>query len=430
MRSSLPRLIVAFTLAALIWGMLMAIAVAGCTGRPGTVYPCEYPIALASACLNASTCPEGFACGGGDCIRVTSTGAFDACCTLEACPGHCTADPCPDGSSPDGGFDVTTTEGGDATSAETGPSPACSGVCVSLPPDGWSDPQLFWSGPTGTAPQCPADAPVVAYQGHADPITPPPASCTPCTCSPSSGTCGPPQHFAASSSACSTGAPASMPFDPPASWDGTCTDDDAIAAGATCGGMPCVSSLTSGPVALSDDGCMASGTVLVNAAPPSWSTDAVACRGNTYPLGGCFEPGVTCAIPPPSGFSVCVYQSGDNACPASYPDKYVAFGGFDDTRGCTSCACAAPSGSLCTATLSVFKDTACATPLPLAVPIGSGGPSCFDLMPAGLPLGSKTVTGLAYQPGTCIPSGGQATGSVDPSGPSTFCCLPASTGFP
>ena len=79
-------------------------------------------------------------------------------------------------------------------------------------------------------------------------------------------------------------------------------------------------------------------------------------------------------------------------------------------------------GGLCTGTLNVFKDEACSVPL-LSDPLSSSGPACFDLVPAGLPLGSKTVEALAYQAGSCMPSGGEALGAVEASLASTFCCL-------
>ena len=82
-----------------------------------------------------------------------------------------------------------------------------------------------------------------------------------------------------------------------------------------------------------------------------------------------------------------------------------------------------PAGSLYTAALSVFKDGACSVPLLGSVPISSSGPACHDLVPAGLPLGSKTVTALAHEAGSCRPSGGDPAGTLKPSSPSTFCCL-------
>jgi hypothetical protein len=129
---------------------------------------------------------------------------------------------------------------------------------------------------------------------------------------------------------------------------------------------------------------------------------------------------VPAAVPP--DFSMCIYHEADVSCPDAYPDKHLVYAGFDDQRACSPCACSAPVGSSCSAALSVFKDGACSVPL-LSAPISSSKSACFDLVPAGLPLGSKTVTALAYAAGTCVPSGGEASGTVEAAGPSTFCCL-------
>ena len=120
---------------------------------------------------------------------------------------------------------------------------------------------------------------------------------------------------------------------------------------------------------------------------------------------------------------MCIYHEADVSCPDAYPDKHLVYAGFDDQRACSPCACSAPIGSGCTAALSVFKDGACSIPLLGSVPISSSKSACFDLVPAGLPLGSKTVSALAYGPGTCMPSGSEASGTVEAAGPSTFCCL-------
>jgi hypothetical protein len=58
-----------------------------------------------------------------------------------------------------------------------------------------------------------------------------------------------------------------------------------------------------------------------------------------------------------------------------------------------------------------------------SLPISSLKSSCVDLVPAGLPLGSKTVTALAYQAGNCMPSGGEPQGALLAAEASTFCCL-------
>ena len=156
---------------------------------------------------------------------------------------------------------------------------------------------------------------------------------------------------------------------------------------------------------------------------PSWTTAVLACHGMVTSGLLCSDPGQMCvpaAMPP--DFSMCLYNQADVSCPDTYPDKHLVYTGFDDQRTCSPCACGAPVGSSCSGSLSIFKDSACSSPL-LFAPISSSNSACFNVVPAGLPLGSKTVTALTYASGTCLPSGGEATGTVEASGPATFCCL-------
>jgi hypothetical protein len=122
-------------------------------------------------------------------------------------------------------------DGGTASATTSGGPTGCAGDCVPLPRDGWSAPQLFWFGDAGAAPACPSDAPVTAYQGNADLVVPDAGSCTPCTCSIDGGSCSFPEHITAGSGTCDDAGTATLAFDPPADWDGGCTDVGAIGAG-------------------------------------------------------------------------------------------------------------------------------------------------------------------------------------------------------
>jgi hypothetical protein len=172
---------------------------------------------------------------------------------------------------------------------------------------------------------------------------------------------------------------------------------------------------------MTEQGCTPSVVGPQDFPDPSWMSAVLACRGTLDPLGACTDHGQTCVSAIAPHFRMCIYSAGDQACPDTYPNKVLVYGGFSDTRACTACACGTPSGNKCTASLAVFSDGACSIPESLD-PIASDAPYCHDL-PAGTALGSKTVIGLTYQPGTCTASGGQPTGSVDPVNPSTFCCL-------
>jgi hypothetical protein len=303
----------------------------------------------------------------------------------------------------------------------------CAGDCVPLPPAGWDGPYLLQTNPAGTVPECPSNAPVPAYTGFADPGEQPDAGCTECACDRSNGSCAPPASIFASALRCDAGTLFGAPFDPPGGWDGGCTTSDAVAAGAACNGSPCVASIVAGPVGVMDDGCTPSKTAPVDAGPPGFETSVVACTGSTSPAITCGDPHLTCtpSAPPSSGFLTCIFQEGDNPCPAGspYSEQHVVYAGFDDQRGCTPCGCG-PPGSSCTATLAVFGDDMCTAGL-INAGISSAGASCFDLQAAGLPLGSKEVVGAKYNYGSCAPSGGDPTGGgFVPSGAATFCCIP------
>lgn len=373
----------------LLLASVPAMLTTGCS-EAAILYGCNYPI-------------RG---------RVAHNGKADACCDIDPCPGHCLNDPCPEDDDSDAGTDAATPDGG---------ASACSGACVPIAPLDWQGPVLFSLSPAGTETACPPQAPVIGYQGH-DGLKAPSTSCGTCSCSASSGTCAPPLTLTASSKPCSGTGAVTSPFDGPAAWDGTCTAHDCISQDPSCAHGLSAQSLTAAPLVMSEQGCMPSLVVPHNLSTPTWTTAALACRGMATSGFGCSDPGQICvpAAAPPD-FLMCVYHPADVSCPDAYPDKHLVYAGFDDQRTCSPCACSEPVGSSCTASLNVFKDGACSVPL-LSGPISSSVSSCFDLAPAGLPLGSKTVTALAYTTGTCLPSGGEAAGTVEASGPATFCC--------
>ena len=374
-------------------------------------------VALAPA-FAAAGALVGPGCGGGTAIypcddpipgRLDHNGHPDPCCYV---------DPCHD---VDAGIDgdAMTDARADAESnpdADGGPPASC--TCVEIPPLGWFGPALLWRGPAGTAPTCPAAAPVTGYHGFADLVAGPP-SCGTCSCGASTGACMLPAHMMASTTACSGATGTSTPFDPPAGWDGGCTQNDAIEGGSK--------SLTIDPLTVTAETCAPVTAPTASPTPPaSWQTSILACVGVTYPV--CGDQAHVCAptAPASSTFRMCVFQPGDlgdAGCPPAYPDPFPVAGGFDDARSCSTCACGAPDGGSCTATLSAFNDHACTVPQ-ISTTISSAGPGCFDILPGGAPLGSKSVAKFKYTPGPCAPSGAEPAGAVTPTAPATFCCLP------
>jgi hypothetical protein len=344
-------------------------------------------------------CPKGQVCNGGD------GGPYGSCNTP-------TYQCVPESDAGDGGADGP-------------PSGNCAGECVPFSPNGWDFPSQVYIGPEFNAPQCPPTAIMNGYEGHAE-LNAPPIACGQCQCNPPSGSCGLPATITASSAVCPGTVPGATPtpFDPPAGWDGGCTTNDAVPAGQVCDGGPCVASITIAPLTINEMGCTPTQLPIPTNGPVSWGNFARTCRAIT--AGGC-TGGALCVPPLAPGFRWCVYQQGDVSCYklGPYQDRYVFYDDYQDTRDCTSCACGAPSGSTCSASISVYTDGACASMPPLEeVTVTSAAPSCHDV-PAGSALGSKAAGPATYSPGACQPSGGDPIGAAVPINPSTICCLPS-----
>ena len=126
-------------------------------------------------------------------------------------------------------------------------------------------------------------------------------------------------------------------------------------------------------------------------------------------------------------------HAGTPGCPDAWPTPYtqphVFYDGVADGRGCSACACGVAEGGACSAEIWIYGDGACATVASYAVTVGSGAPACVDTLP-GAALGSKSASAPVYVAGACQPSGGAPVGSAEPSGPTTFCCIPAAASLP
>lgn len=397
MRRRRPWIIVAV---AFVLGAALAVVFQGCTDAPTIGYLCPDPQTgydpRCTECANLSLpgCCSGYYDNEGNRIPPA------AGCT-------------------DGGAD-----GGDASASIVPRNGSCTGECVPALPIGWDGPTLVWLGPESMAPICPDSAPIAGNEWYSG-LTAVPASCTACTCSPSSGTCSFPLEFTTSTSPCAAAGAPARTFDAPPGWDGSCTAYDPIVAGDPCNGGLCATSLSGGPLALNENGCVPSSATLADAAPPSWQTTALACSGTVSPLSMCDDPALTCApsVAEAPGFQICIYQEGDNECPPSYSVKHLVYSSFTDARGCAPCTCGTSDGS-CSARLDVYPDGTCTPPdPPFALVLTSAGPSCAAIDPPGSALGSKMLAALGYHPGACAPDGGQVVGAVEPSGAATFCCL-------
>jgi hypothetical protein len=253
---------------------------------------------------------------------------------------------------------------------------------------------LLWSGPVGaTAPSCPNWA-IEAFHGFLD--TPPDVTCSPtCACASSSGTCMSSSMFANAGACAATGQ--QVPFDPPATWDGSCTTMDAVASAA--------SVTVNMPVVLPDGICNAgSSNVKVLAGGP---TIALVCNIDVL-AGACPTIAEACGPPSVPDFKVCGPQTPGVACPANLPVQHVF---YDPSLAC-ACSCGPSMGDSCSETVTAYSDSTCSDKVGSGSLTSNEAMTCFDVT-AG-PLGSKKAT-FSYTPGTCQPTLTKLT-------PQTFCC--------
>ena len=300
------------------------------------------------------------------------------------------------------------------------PCGSCVGQCVPIPPLDFEGPMIVYIGPQEGAPECPAHAPIKAYEGLGD-LRDETFYCPPCKCS--EPACVLPEGVTASDlSVCPNDPPGATltPFSAPVSWDGSCTSPGTV-------GPSQLGSVTIAPVTVRP--C----EPIVDVVPdwdfyPLWNTFARACRGQVD-NGRCEDPALICmptAEPPPPGFQQCIAAQAelgqDLTCPDTYPIQFTFYAGADDTRDCTECECQQQGQPNCSALVSIYQTTTCSS-LISANMIGTAVPLCSDVMP-GIQLQSIEASWLVNDPGTCTPTGGVPVGEVVPEGPKVFCCQP------
>jgi hypothetical protein len=317
--------------------------------------------------------------------------------------------------------------GGDASDdaadgdADGPPAPACTGQCAPYAPVGWLGPDLLWIGSPQQMPTCPVAMSAAGDFAYADLDAS--ASCAPCQCDPPTGSCGLPSMIAVSPESCEAAdaGAGETPFNPPAEWDGGCTGGGAIDAGALCDGGPCAQSATIAPLTVNETVCAPLAPTV--SPPPISQSSVLLCEGSAN--GACAITGESC-LPSAPGFATCVFDPGDQECVAllaPYTQKILAYTNISDTRTCSACTCDAPTGSVCSAEISIYSDGTCASSSPNANPVDSTKPVCVDLI-TGAALGSKSASAPTYTPGACQAGGGVPSGSAVPVAPTTFCCIP------
>jgi hypothetical protein len=265
----------------------------------------------------------------------------------------------------------------------------CSGACVAPAPPGWNGPVEMAAGPV--VPPCGADWLGPREQLNAG-LNAPSAICT-CSCSAPSGFSCSVQATCGTNSCASCGPAQTIP-------PNQCV-------------MPATYSvLLSSPTA-SGGMCTASGPT-ASLPPIGWSMQIQSCAPSTAPS-ACAGGDVCAPILDPS-FATCVRQDGDIPCPTgSYSARTLGYEGAPvDTRGCGgTCSCGAPSGIACGGNWVNYGINTC-----------SVGGTSYGLNTCVTTNGVSSEYIPSPSGGSCVGSGGEPTGSVAPTNPVTFCCLP------
>lgn len=284
----------------------------------------------------------------------------------------------------------------------------------------WEPPTLLWFGPPDQVPECPLGPTTISYEGRTDLVAP--STCETCTCEPPTGSCALPSTLTVSTSVCGTPG-ATTSFDAPIPWDGQCDSTNQVPSGAA-------HSLSVAPLTLKEDACVPGPSTASKVAPLHWNTFARGCDA-ALPLGPIQRSICLPDDPLPPGFSLCIYQSGVNDCPNDEPgniftEQHIFYQGVTDGRQCSACTCGEPAGSVCTATIAIYKgaDLTCSGATVTQTTISSVSSTCIDIQLPGQALGSKAAGPPAYLPGTCPAMGGEPSGSAVKTTPATLCCRP------
>jgi len=368
--------------------------------------------ALVGAC-SSGACSEMLTCDGGPSSEGGQDGTLDALAevgsdvetdgTVEAA-GEAATDALDGSDATDGSTDA----GDSTTDATDGPTDAgCAApfTCAPAVPTGFHGPVAFAeeAADSGNAPAPPACTPPYTVQvasGFNDPIASP-ASCT-CTCGSLKGGCSTVTIETFSDNICQNECNAVLA--------GACT-----ASG--CGGIA-QSAIVSVPRP-SGGSCAEAVQKSVPAWNPTanWAVTGRACASSSaLPEGGCTGAEV-CAPSSPFGSSLCVWESGNVACPTPYPNQHLVYASGSDSRTCAdNCTCASPTGVSCSVVATVASKSSCSGGSVLVADAGSC--AHFGSVMASFVSASVTPSG-----GSCTPGGSTApSGTVTPTEPTTVCC--------
>jgi hypothetical protein len=279
-------------------------------------------------------------------------------------------------------------------------------TCTPNPPNGWSGPVVLFDGAgNATPPACASPYGGAAIDGHWGMSAPSP-QCG-CTCGPSQGEgCGSTNVSLYSNAFCTN-----QYFCFNLAITSSCTNAPSTCVASNGGGYMDAPTFSS-----SGGSCPPQPTKVVPQVLWGHTDRACGYSGPNDP-GGCAAQSA-CVARPPQGFgsTLCVYASGDLACPSEYPTKNTYYKGLSDTRDCSQCSCVGPSGGTCNGSVTVYNSTSC-----------SGGTSS---VPLGSTCAWTAIKPLSFAgtfqllPGSCSAQGGQPQGAAAETDPTTVCCAP------
>ncbi|MBK7582955.1 MAG: hypothetical protein IPI67_22515 [Myxococcales bacterium] len=269
-------------------------------------------------------------------------------------------------------------------------------TCVDLP-SGWSalrKKTQAWS-PALPAPTACADGSSAKrqYQGPAGP-----AQCGACSCGSPTGSCnGTTISCAMGNKNCSAATSLIV---------GTCTNFPAPSAGE----ISCFLGTS-----VSGGDCPASGGELASSNP--WASAVDTCPDVA---GGC-AAGKLCAPAANTMENVCISKPGVSTCPAAWPTPETVYTDAADTRTCSACSCT-PNQLSCTADkFNLMQAPGCVDfgPFPTFTSAACTG---YSISSQNQTWSIQRVPTTKQISGSCTPSGGVASGSLQPTGQTTLCC--------
>jgi hypothetical protein len=276
-------------------------------------------------------------------------------------------------------------------------------ACVPAAPSGWTGPGAYYSG-ASAAPSCPGGYPTDSLDGNSDVVGSPAM----CSCS-----CG-----AVQGAGCSS---VGLTYYQQLNCGGGSCGTDSLPP-SFCVVAPCdAKSVAASPPTVQGGACTPSANDTIP--PVTWSKSQRGCTGQ---VGGGCGAAMVCAPPVASPFAPtrCVYSPGTQPCPAGYANpSTTAYGGVNDTRGCTACSCGGAAGLSCSQpTVTLWTDSVCSQQQLSTIPADG---SCAQLGGGGnmIPKGGEASAFGLQGVGSCPAGGGAPQGSVTPAKPTTVCCL-------